>query len=128
MPVQSVIEKVTTAQSAIEGIGKRFSPSVTYFVGGREYTKAQMIALYEEQLAAIADVRDKYIAWQGALARERKLRTPVREFTVQLKTTVHSKLGTRAFPDFGWTVPRKPGPKSVKAKLAGVEKRRKNRG
>jgi hypothetical protein len=127
MPVQSRIEKLTTAQDVISGVKKRFTPGRSYMVAGKSYTTEQIIACYEAQLAALEAVRLAYIAWQVALHDERKLRKPTIRFTVDLKTVVQSNWGTSAFGDFGWKAPKKPGPKTVKAKLAGVEKRRKNK-
>lgn len=127
MPVQSRIEKLTTAQDVIDGVRKRFTPGKVYVVAGKRYTTEQIVAMYQTQLAALEAVRQAWIAWQEALADERKLRRPMVRFTVDLKRVVHGHWGLGAFGDFGWQPPKKPGPKTVKAKLAGVEKRRKNK-
>jgi hypothetical protein len=127
MPVQSRIEKVSTARDVIAGVKKRFTPGAAQVVCGKTFTTEQIIARYEAQLAALEQVRLAYIAWQGALLAERKLRKPMIALTLDLKRFVNGNFGPSAFGDFGWKPPKKPGPKTVKAKLAGVEKRRKNK-
>jgi hypothetical protein len=127
MPVQSRIEKLVTAQDVIHGLKKRLEPGATHLVGGKRFTTEQLIARYEAQLAALEAVRQAWIAWQMALDAERKLRKPTIGLTLDLKNFVSVHFGLGAYGDFGWKAPKKPGPKTVKAKLAGVEKRRKNR-
>ena len=123
MPVQSKIEKTTTARDVITGVKKRYAGVKTVTVWGKVYTPDEVIAFYEEHLAAIDDVRLKRIAWEVALEVERKMRKPALAMTKGLKTEVYSRFGRNAFGDFGWKRPKKPGPKTVKGKLAGVEKR-----
>ena len=123
MSVQARLEKVTTANGVITGVRNRLMGEKVLWVGGRKLTPAGLIALYEEQLAALEQVRQAWIAYQVALAAERQLRRPMQSLTVDVKNTVTMLLGENGFPEFGWKKPKKPGPKTVKSKLAGVEKR-----
>jgi hypothetical protein len=123
MPVQSKIEKITTAGDVITGVKKRYAGVKTVTVWGKVYTPDEIIAFYEKHLAAIDDVLVKRIAWEVALELERKMRKPAIAMTLGLKTDVHNRFGRNAFADFGWKRPKKPGPKTVKGKLAGVQKR-----
>jgi hypothetical protein len=125
MPVQTTIEKITNAQDVIRGVKKHFAKAKVVSVWGKSYAPAEIVAFYEGQLAAIEGVRLAYIAWQEALDVERKLRKPAIAMTRGLKNVVWSQRGVNAFGDFGWPRPKKPGPKTIKSKLAGVEKRRK---
>jgi hypothetical protein len=127
VPVQSKLEKISIAQNVIRGIKKTLAPGEKRSIGGVVYTREELIARYEDHLAKLEAIRQAWAAWQEALAAERSLRKPMTDLTYHLKQTVHGRWGVRRFGDFGWEVPKKPGPKTVKAKLAGVEKRRKNK-
>lgn len=127
MPVQSRLEKLNNAREVIRGVKKRFEPGRTYPFHGVRLTGEEIIARFEAQLVALDAVRAAWAAWQKALGAERKLRKPLIELTTHLKRLVLMQWGPQAFVDFGWEPPKKPGPKTVKAKLAGVEKRRKNK-
>lgn len=127
MPVQSKLEKMTTARNVIAGLKKRFGSVPFMMVSGKKYKPAEVIAFYERHLAAIEDVRKKWAAWQLALRAERAMRKPAIAMTLGLKASVSNRFGFDAYADFGWSRPKKPGPKTVQAKLAGVEKRAKKR-
>ena len=75
------------------------------------------------RLAAIQRVRQAHADYQAALAAERRMRKPMQALTVDVRRAVMRELSPSGFPDFGWKTPRKPGPKTVASKLAGVEKR-----
>ena len=59
-----------------------------------------------------------------AASRERKIGREVARFTQNFKVavTVHCGSSAEVLGDFGWKVPKKPGPKTTAAKLAGVLK------
>jgi len=123
MPVQARLEKVTTANDVIKGVRRRLMHMPVIPLGGRKLTPDALVALYEAQLAAIERVRQAWSAYQQALFEERRLRKPMQAMTVHVKNAVMMELGPDGYPDFGWKTPKKPGPKTVKAKLAGVQKR-----
>ena len=123
MPVQSLLEKVTTAKDVIRGVRKLFGDRPFVWLHGKKATPAEIIARYEEHLASMERVRQARIAYDVALDAERRLRRPMQGLTLAVKAAVLGELGGGVFPEFGWPKPKKPGPKTVKAKLAGVEKR-----
>ncbi|HEY3816699.1 MAG TPA: hypothetical protein VGL81_05990 [Polyangiaceae bacterium] len=123
MSVQASIEKVTTALAVIKGVRKRWSKEKTVLIEGVPVTPDAIIGRYETQLAAIDRVAKKKAEYRAALAAERAMRRPMQVYTQAVKSSVRGFLGEDAMPDFGWHKPKKPGPKTVKSKLAGVEKR-----
>ena len=123
MTVQARLEKLINARDVIGGVRRRLGKRAALWVAGKKLTPNAVIAVYEEQLAAMEAVRQAHIAYELALAAERKLRRPVQTFTLDLKATVRNELGLAAYRDFGWKLPRKPGPKTLASKLAGVQKR-----
>ena len=128
MPVLTKLEKVTTARNIIAGLRKRYPPGAVLMRLGRRYVREDLIALFEEQLAAIGDVETTWAAWQDALMREERLRGPAREAEVAVRDAVYNQHGAAGSRDFGWEPPKKTGPKTVASKMAGIEKRAKKRG
>jgi hypothetical protein len=127
MPVQSKLEKQEIARGAIRGVKKRFGGFAGVMIHGKKYTPAEIVAFYEKHLAAMEDIRKTWIAWQLAIRAERALRRPAATMTLGLRTVVRQQFGLEAYADFSWPKPKKPGPKTVRAKLAGVQKRAKKR-
>ena len=123
MTVQARLEKVTAATDVVAGVKKHLAKRAFVWVAGKKLTPAAVIAMYEKQLAAIEAVRQAHGRYKLALAAEKRLRRPMQAFTVSLKGMVMNELGPANARDFGWKAPGKPGPKTVEAKLAGVEKR-----
>jgi hypothetical protein len=123
VPVQSKLEKVSNANQVVRGFRERFSGTDELWVDGKRLRVDDVVARYQAQLEAIQRVTVAWAAWQTALKAERAMRKPMRELTVALKAAVLQMLGPRVLASFGWKKPRKPGPKTVKAKLAGVQKR-----
>ena len=123
MPVATKLEKVTTAQGVIAGVRKRFGNRPFVWLSGKKVAPDEIIGRYEAHLAAMERVRQADIAHQAALLEERRMRKPMQELTSSVKRTVLGELGGDRYPDFGWKRPKPPGPKTVKGKLAGVEKR-----
>jgi hypothetical protein len=123
MSVQTTIEKLVTARAVIKGVRKRWSSQATVFIDGEAVTPDAIIARYEAQMAAIDLVAHKKAEYEAALAAERAMRKPMQAYTLAVKGSVRGFLGVGALPDFGWAKPKKPGPKTLASKLAGVQKR-----
>ena len=123
MSVQTSIEKLTVARAVIKGVRKRWSGHATVLIDGVSVTPDAIVARYEAQVAAIDRVAQTKAEYQAALAAERAMRKPMQTYTQSVKTSVLGLLGSGAMPDFGWAKPKKPGPKTLASKLAGVQKR-----
>lgn len=129
MPKLGKVTKRARATDVIEGLLERFTDGRTYFVGGKEYTRGELVAAFQSLVDAIDEVDATRAAAADAVARERAVARRVAELTRQLKTTVSYELGIthEHFAAFGWPMPKTPGPKTVKAKLEGAAKGRETR-
>jgi hypothetical protein len=123
MAIQSRIEKLTTARDVSQGVSKLLADRDVLTVAGKAVTPAEILARYQAQMAAMDRVRETWVVYKTALAAEKRMRRPMQKLTVDLKQTVWVELGPEKFPAFGWKKPKKPGPKTVASKLAGVQKR-----
>jgi hypothetical protein len=111
--------------SAIGGLSTHFTGREKYKVGGKRYTPRELAAVYQAHLDAIHEVTVALAAYTAAVRKERSLGRRARSLTLLLKTTVSVEFGPDpgAWAAFGWALPKKPGPKTVAAKLQGVRKR-----
>jgi hypothetical protein len=124
MPRISKVVKSVRATRIIGGLTKHFAKRGTFAVGGNTYTLEELVGIFQSQIDAIDEVDASHAAMVAAVARERAVTLRVRELTRQLKHAVTAELGFTAdgWDDFGWEVPKKPGPKTVEAKLEGARK------
>ena len=121
--------KKVQATRIIQGLVKHFDKGRIYPVGGRRYTPKQLIDAFQAHIDAIERVDAAQAAVTAAVARERQIALRVRELARQLKQTVTVELGfsIAGWSDFGWEVPKPPGPKKLDAKLQGAKKARATR-
>jgi hypothetical protein len=124
MPKIAKVTKRVQATLIIEGLTKHFTKRNTYWVGGKQYTQRQLIDLFRSQIEAIDEVDAAHAAVASAVARERAVALRIRELARQLKHTLVMDLGfsITGWADFGLELPKKPGPKTVKAKAEGARK------
>ena len=129
MPKTSQVTRATRAMSIVAGLKKRFPASEPIKVNGKPYSRAELIALFQEQIEALDRIRVARIALGTAVAEERAVARRTTKLTLALKWTVRHVLGmTRvSFADFGWALPKKRGPKTLAGKLSGIEKARATR-
>lgn len=127
MSKESDLTKLTMASGLVAGLKKSFKPSDKLIVGGVPYTRDEIIAIFEEHTVAIDDKRKKYAVYRGAVARERKLAKRSLGIYLTLHTVLGNLFGWDDLVRFGMKKHGKPGPKTVEAKLAGVQKRAKKR-
>jgi hypothetical protein len=127
MPVQTKIEKLSNAHCVVRGLKKHYVRGDVLMLDGAALERDEVIARFDEQVAAIDGVLQAWGAWQAALRRERGLREPMRNLTTSLKARVWVDKTRSAYAAFGWPTPKKPGPKTAAAKFAGVQKRAKKR-
>jgi hypothetical protein len=98
-------------------------------VGGKSYTGAQLVALVRRQISALDAVNAATAVLHQAVHDERAVARDVDRLLCDLKRWVLALHGPRVdvLADYGWEVPKGPGPKTVKSKLQQVEKAKKTR-
>jgi hypothetical protein len=129
MPKKSHVTKYTAARNVIAGLEKRWSARAKLTVHGKDYSREELVRLFRSQIEALEAIRVARAALTFAVAREREIARQVESQIPKLRLTVHCKFGSSpdVLADFGWTQPKKPGPKTVAAKVAGAEKLRATR-
>jgi hypothetical protein len=129
MSKTSKVVKRAQAARVIAGISKHFAGKTGIDVGGKRYTPKQLVGLFQSHIDAIEEVDAAHAAGAVAVAKERKAALRVRDATRYLKMVVEVEFGPDAvaWDDFGWELPKKPGPKTVEAKLEGARKVRETR-
>jgi hypothetical protein len=113
-----------------EGLTRRFSAlGKPLLLDGEAFTVAQLAALFRDHDDAIAAVDRARAGLAAAVERERVAALRAVHLTRALKTVVHAHFGDspEAWADFGWEVPRKPGPRTPEAKARGAAKGRETR-
>ena len=127
MSKESDLTKLTRASNLVTGLRKHFKPGEKLVVGGVQYTRDEIIALFEEHTAAIDDKRKRYAAYRAEVARERKLARRSLGLYLDLHAALGNHFGSVNLWRFGMKEHGKPGPKTLQSKVAGVQKRAKKR-
>jgi hypothetical protein len=129
MPRVAKVIKRARASSILAGLKKRYEPDDVLNVGGKKCTRRELVDLYQAHLDALRAVDETAAAASAAVAKERAIARDLGPVTFFLKVWVESTLGRSPviLGDFGWEVPKKPGPKTVAAKARGAEKLRETR-
>jgi hypothetical protein len=124
MPKLSKVVKSATASRILAGLAARYANLGTNRLGGVTYTYEAITAVFRAQIDAIRAVDEARAALADAVARERKATQAASRVGRHLKGFIGVAFGPdhEAFGAFGWEVPGKPGPKTVKAKLQGATK------
>ena len=125
MPRIPKVDKLMQATSAIRGLTKHFPKEGKLGVGGKAMSRAGVIALFQAHLDAMQEVDRARAALRTSVTKERALAKRAKATRVLLKDCLRSRFGTdlEVWGDFGLKLSKKPGPKTVAAKLAGVRKR-----
>jgi len=129
VPKISKTVKRVRAEGVLQGLAKHFARRSSYELGGKVYTREALAGVFQAHAEAVREVDAAHAAVAAAVARERELAKKVAYLTRMLKLAVDAEFGMapRVWAEFGWEVPKKPGPKTVKAKLEGAEKARATR-
>jgi hypothetical protein len=129
MPRTTQTARSAAATAVLRGITKRLVAGKTYSVDGKTYSPKEIAARYQAYLDALEGLRSARAALRLAVANERKVARQLAALTVGLKTMLTVQFGTSnvVLADFGWSVPKKPGPKTVAGKVAGAAKARATR-
>jgi hypothetical protein len=124
MPRISQVTKRFRAASVISGIKKRLPRTETYMLDGKSFTHEDLVALFQAQLDALDAIRSARAVLAAAVAKERSVARSVATNLPGFQQAMGSRFGFKAdvFADFGWQLPKKPGPKTIASKIAGAER------
>jgi hypothetical protein len=127
MSKESDLSKLTMASKLVAGLKKHFKPTDKLLVSGVEYSRDEVIAVFDEHTTALDEKRKRYASYRSAVARERALAKRSLALYLDLHTVLGNLFGWVNLVRFGMKEHKKPGPKTLDAKLAGVQKRAKKR-
>ena len=107
------------------GHSARFGKRSKLVVSGKQYTPQEVIALYESHVDAIREAETARVLFTVAVRKKQALARRTKALALQLKLTVFNEFGLAPGPwgDFGWKLPKKPGPKTAAARYQGVKTR-----
>jgi len=103
---------------------KRLPRGRVHRVSGKDYSHEELVAIFQRQVDALEAIRSARAVLAVTVAKERAVARQVRPMTRKLQAHVQNEFGAdaAAFGDFGWELPKKPGPKTVTAKAEGARK------
>ena len=124
MPRATQTTKLERARTLVAGIQKHLAAGGKYYLQGRAFSRDDLIATFQEELDALRAIQAARAALASAVAREVDVERRVRSLELDLKGLVQNLFGHRidVLGAFGWSVPKKPGPKTPAAKALGAEK------
>ena len=121
------ITKSERARQVMTNLDKAFDPGEKVVLGGKTYLQDEVIAIFRAHLAAIDAKKSRYAAYQQAVAEEQALAKQTADLWQSLTNVVRIRTPKAKLPVMGIRARKKPGPKTVAAKAAGVEKRAKKK-
>jgi hypothetical protein len=130
MPRISQTQRRANAAKVVAGIRKRLPRNETYMMNGKAFSHEELVAFFQEQVDVIDAVKSARSALAAAIAKDRVVaRRMVNSRLAPFRYTIANRFASRvdALADFGWTMPKKPGPKTLAGKVAGQEKARATR-
>jgi hypothetical protein len=124
MPKESKLDKRARATKVLDGLAKRLAPDETVLVSGKSYSRPELTALIRRQIAALDAVNRASSALRQAVRDEGVISKEVNALIQRLKQSILAVHGPRpdVLGDFGWDVPKEPGPKTARAKAEQVRK------
>jgi hypothetical protein len=124
MPKESNLTKRARATRVLDGLAKRLAPDETVVVSGKTYSRTELTAIIRRQIAALDAVDRAGSALRQAVRDESAISKEVNAVIQRLKQSILGVHGPRpdVLGDFGWDVPKGPGPKTARAKAQQVEK------
>jgi hypothetical protein len=114
---------------AIAGVVKHLSRARTLMLAGTPFTPASLIAAFQGEIDATRTLDAKRAELRQCVVNARVARAKARATWKLLKAYLLGNYGhaVGVLGDFGMSAPRKPGPKTTKAKLSAVTKARATR-
>jgi hypothetical protein len=125
MPRISKIDKLAQARNIIRGVSSRFTKGTGYQLAGKKYSPRELIALFQAHVDAIHEVEAARARFTVAVLNEKEAARRTAGMAQALRLFIAGNFGEapEVWGAFGWDPPKKPGPKTVRAKVAGVQKR-----
>jgi hypothetical protein len=127
MSKESALTKAERARLVVTNLPKLFPKNASMFVGGRKWTRDELVAFYKSHLAALDRKVARYAAYREAVAQEKTLAREANDVWIHLYSVMENEIGADGPTRLGMKRHRKPGPKTLEAKVAGVQKRAKKR-
>lgn len=112
-------------QKAIAGVDEYFAKTKTLVIAGNEYTPAALRAVLQGEVDAIHALGDVQAQMKQQVAVTRKARAQARELRLALKSYIlgtYGKAAVKMLQDFGMSVPKPTGRKTVKTKAEALVK------
>jgi hypothetical protein len=109
----------------IAGIAKNLGSMAQVTLAGKQYTPAQISAIYQADSAAMDATDAAHAAWQQAVANERATRATTVQFNRSLRSFVLGYYGEQAVAilgDFGFTAPKSTATTDVATKALAASK------
>jgi hypothetical protein len=129
MPKISETTKMAQADGILKGLSKRFKPREKLTIAGTLYTTTELMAIVRGHLTVLTELRALRGALAGKVREERAIAKEMTELRAALVLFVESRFGRNpvALGDFGFRMPKKPGPKTLAGKVHGAEQLRATR-
>ena len=112
-------------QKAMDGVDKHLASLATLTVNGEQFTPATLKAVFQADIDAMAQTD----ATRAQLKAEVQVATAARQRATVVRKALRAFLigqfgpgAVQLLEDFGFTVPKAPGPKTAKAKAAATAK------
>jgi hypothetical protein len=123
MSKESATTKLTRARNVLRGLKKLLKPRGKMLVDGVPRSRGDMEALFQSHIDAIDAKARRYAAYQQAVAAERAIARKTNALWINLYLAVRGQHGLAGVSVLGMKPHKKPGPKTLASKLAGVQKR-----
>jgi len=127
MSKESSVTKLARAHAVVKGLKKAYGPGDRIVLDGVAHARDDLVDLFESQIAAILDKKLRYAEYRGAVKVEREVGKRARATWVSLHRATSAMKGAAELLVLGMKPRGKPGPKTLQAKLASVQKRAKKR-
>lgn len=113
------------ATKAMRGVDKYFAGLTSLSLMGASFTQASLKAVFQADIDATNTAEAGHTQWRQQVATQKATRAKTRAVRKALKNYLLGAYGADAvavLEDFGFSPPKSPGRKTVKAKAAGIAK------
>ena len=121
------ITKAERARQVVQSLKAVFTSGDTVVLRGKTYALDEVIGVFQAHLAALDAKTSRYAEYQAAVASEQALAKQTADLWQALTNVVRNQVPKTKLPVMGIRARRKPGPRTVEAKAAGVDKRAKKK-
>jgi hypothetical protein len=115
--------EVAVANQTIAGVNKHLANNTSLPIAGEAFTPVTLTAVFQEEIAAIGEADASKTTWRQKVADAKAAKTRARAVRKALKRYLLGTFGDGAvgvLEDFGFTVPKAPGRKTVASKAQAV--------